>query len=75
MWIVRFTYCLFRKHAFIDITSSRRPYQYCMRCGYVKEPVAILKSHRVHIPQAHTQPDLAISTIAVDIKSNQFNGG
>jgi hypothetical protein len=70
MWIFRFAYCLLWKHAFINITSSRRPYQFCMRCGYVKEPVAILKLHRVHIPQASSRPDLAIPTIAVDIKGN-----
>ena len=43
MWIFRFTYCLFRGHSFIDITSSRKPYKYCLHCGKIQEPIAILR--------------------------------
>jgi hypothetical protein len=43
MWIYRYTYCLIQQHAFVDITTSDRPYQYCLRCGKVKEPLAYLK--------------------------------
>jgi hypothetical protein len=49
MWIYRFTYCLFQGHSFIDITSSIRPYQYCLRCGKVKEPSAYLRAVPVHV--------------------------
>jgi hypothetical protein len=45
MWIFRFTYCLIQGHAFVDIPSSDRPYQYCLHCGKMKEPIAILKRH------------------------------
>ena len=48
MWIFRFTYCLFQGHAFLDITNTSRPYQYCLHCGKVKEPPAFLKSHKIH---------------------------
>ena len=43
MWIYRYTYCLIQQHAYVDITTSDRPYQYCLRCGKVKEPLAYLK--------------------------------
>ncbi len=45
MWIFRFTYCIFRGHAFVDIPKTDRPYQYCLHCGKVKEPAAIQKRH------------------------------
>jgi hypothetical protein len=45
MWIFRFTYCLFQGHAFVDIPSTNRPYQYCLHCGHVKEPAVLLKRH------------------------------
>ena len=44
MWIFRFTYCLFQGHAFVDITNTKRPYQYCLHCGTIKEPVAVEKT-------------------------------
>ncbi len=47
MWIFRFTYCLFQGHAFVDITSTDRPYKYCLHCGHVKEPIALLKRHTI----------------------------
>jgi hypothetical protein len=43
MGIFRFIYCLFNGHAYIDIVDDRRPYQYCLRCGKIEEPVAVLK--------------------------------
>jgi hypothetical protein len=48
MWIFRYTYCLFQGHAFIDITQTSRPYQYCLHCGKIKEPRAILKTRELH---------------------------
>jgi hypothetical protein len=45
MWIYRYTYCLWQKHAYVDITTSEQPYQYCLRCGKVKEPLYVLKNH------------------------------
>jgi len=45
MWILRFLYCCIEGHAFVDITSSSRPYRWCLRCGKIKEPVACLKSN------------------------------
>jgi len=45
MWIFRFTYCLFQGHAFVDVSSTDRPYQCCLHCGQVKEPIAFLKRH------------------------------
>ena len=53
MWIYRFTYCLFQGHSFVDITSSARPYQYCLRCGKVKEPSAFWKPIPVHVHVDH----------------------
>jgi hypothetical protein len=32
MWIFRII-CLFRGHAFVDITTAEHPYQYCLHCG------------------------------------------
>jgi hypothetical protein len=50
MWIFRFTYCLIQGHAFVDITHTAKPYQYCLHCGKVQSPVAFLKSHGIHSP-------------------------
>ncbi len=47
MWIMRFLYCLVEGHALIDVTTSRRPYQFCLRCGKVKEPVAVLVNRSI----------------------------
>ncbi len=44
MWIFRYTYCLFAGHAYVDITNGPRPYQYCLHCGKMKEPIAFLKN-------------------------------
>ncbi len=41
MWILSIIYCFIHGHAFLDITTDKRPYQYCIRCGKVKEPVAV----------------------------------
>jgi hypothetical protein len=46
MWILRFLYCCLDGHAFVDTTSSSRPYRFCVRCGKIKEPAAFLKSSR-----------------------------
>jgi hypothetical protein len=48
MWIFRFLYCFFEGHAFMDITTTQKPYKYCFRCGKVKEPISILV--KKHIP-------------------------
>jgi hypothetical protein len=48
MWIFRYTYCLLQGHAFVDITQTRRPYQYCLHCGKIKEPQAFLKNRELH---------------------------
>jgi hypothetical protein len=53
MWIFRYTYCLFQGHAFVDITQTRRPYQYCLHCGKIKEPAAVLKNHELHTCADH----------------------
>lgn len=38
MWIFRYTYCLFKGHAYVDVINiPRHPYKYCLRCGKVKE--------------------------------------
>jgi hypothetical protein len=55
MWILRFTYCLFAGHAFIDITNTKQPYQYCLHCGKVKvqdrlSDVRHMRSTAVHSP-------------------------
>jgi len=42
MWIFRYIYCLINGHAYVDINSSKVPYQYCLRCGKVKEPIAVV---------------------------------
>jgi hypothetical protein len=45
MSIFRIIYCIFEGHAYVDVvTTPRQPYQYCLHCGKVKEPVAILKT-------------------------------
>jgi hypothetical protein len=49
MWIFRFMYCIFQGHAFIDITNSVHPYQYCMHCGKVKEPSSYGRAVPVHV--------------------------
>jgi|WetSurMetagenome_2_1015567.scaffolds.fasta_scaffold1106728_1 hypothetical protein len=48
MSLIRYCYCMLQGHAYIDITQSRRPYQYCLRCGKIKEPLAILKNRELH---------------------------
>jgi hypothetical protein len=48
MWIYRYIYCPFHGHAYIDITPTTRPYQYCLHCGKIKEPAAVLKNRNVH---------------------------
>ena len=45
MWILRYIYCLLKGHSMVYITSSERPYRYCLRCGQIKEPLSILKRH------------------------------
>jgi len=46
MRIISWIYCLFEGHAFIDVTATERPYQFCLRCGKIKEPTAVLvRSH------------------------------
>jgi hypothetical protein len=54
MWIFRFTYCFFQGHAFVDVTTTERPYQYCLHCGKVKEPVAIVKQRTFHSASEQT---------------------
>jgi hypothetical protein len=49
MWILRFFYCLFEGHAFVDITTAERPYQFCLRCGKIKEPTAVRVRSRSHL--------------------------
>ena len=53
MWIFRYTWCLFRGHAFVDITSTMHPYRYCLHCGKVKEPAVILRSRTVQTSTLH----------------------
>lgn len=36
MWILRYTYCIFQGHAFVDIVTDKKPYQYCLHCGKVE---------------------------------------
>jgi hypothetical protein len=48
MWIISHIFCLFEGHAFIDITHTTKPYQYCLRCGKIKEPGFILKPRELH---------------------------
>jgi hypothetical protein len=52
MWFYRFIFCLFQGHSYIDITFTRRPYKYCLHCGKIKEPVAILKIQNPQLRQA-----------------------
>ena len=53
MWIFRFTYCLFQGHAYVDITSATRPYQYCLHCGKVQEPGTVLEHHTCESTVVH----------------------
>lgn len=46
MWIYRL-YCLVQGHAFVDITTSRRPRKYCLHCGKILEPGYILKGRHL----------------------------
>jgi|WetSurMetagenome_2_1015567.scaffolds.fasta_scaffold450406_2 hypothetical protein len=48
MWILRSIFCLFQGHTYIDITPTARPYQYCLHCGKIKEPMAVVKNRRLH---------------------------
>jgi hypothetical protein len=48
MWIMRYFYCLFEGHAFVDVTTAKRPYQFCLRCGKIKEPTAVLVNSHLH---------------------------
>jgi hypothetical protein len=49
MWINRFIFCIWQGHSYIDITSATRPYQYCLRCGNIKEPSAYWRPAPVHV--------------------------
>jgi hypothetical protein len=53
MWIYRFVYFLFQGHAYIDINSIQRPYRYCLHCGEIMEPAAVLKNLHMKLDQAH----------------------
>lgn len=44
MWIHRYLYCMFQGHAFIDITTNRNPYQYCLHCGKIREPAFVIRN-------------------------------
>jgi hypothetical protein len=49
MLIFRYIYCIFQGHAYVDITSTHRPYKYCLHCGKIQEPVTVLKqTHTAH---------------------------
>jgi hypothetical protein len=49
MFIFRYIYCAFQGHAFVEITSTRQPYKYCLHCGKMQEPTSLLKhSHSAH---------------------------
>ena len=50
MWIFRYTYCLLQGHAFVEITSTNRPYKYCLHCGKMEEPVAVYKHYKHMYP-------------------------
>jgi len=45
MWIFRYTYCLFKGHSYIDITSPKQSYRYCLHCGKIVEPESIFKKY------------------------------
>ncbi len=63
MWITRFVGCYLKGHAFVDITRGRRPYQLCLHCGKIKEPLAVL------INQSHNNPKPAeIKQISISRK-------
>ena len=38
MWVFNFIVCIFRGHAFADISMEKSPYRYCLRCGKVETP-------------------------------------
>jgi len=44
MWIHRYLYCIFQGHSYIDITTTRNPYQYCLHCGKIREPVFVARN-------------------------------
>jgi hypothetical protein len=46
MLIFRYIYCIFQGHAFVEITTTRRPYRYCLHCGKIVEPSSVLKQTR-----------------------------
>ncbi len=39
MWILRYVYCIFQGHAFVDIVTDHRPYQYCLHCGKISDRI------------------------------------
>lgn len=54
MWIFKFIYCVFNGHNFVDVTATIHPYQYCLHCDQVKEPVAIEKNRVSYSTASHT---------------------
>jgi hypothetical protein len=52
VWIFKYAGCLIQGHEYIDLTGGRYPYQYCLHCGKIKEPLAVVKNRRprlVHV--------------------------
>jgi hypothetical protein len=35
---------MFQGHAYIDITTTRTPYQYCLHCGKIREPGFVIRN-------------------------------
>lgn len=48
MWIIKSFECRLHGHSFIDVTANNRPYHYCLHCGGVEEPLAVLKENHIH---------------------------
>jgi hypothetical protein len=54
MWIIRTIECWLHGHSYIDVTTETRPYRYCLHCGKIEEPAAVLK--RNHLYPIKSQP-------------------
>lgn len=54
MWILKIIQCFLQGHIYKDINKAGRRYKYCLRCGKVKEPTAILINDRICSKPVHS---------------------
>jgi len=48
MWIIKTIECRLHGHSYIDVNAENRPYHYCLHCGKIEEPAAVLKTNRLY---------------------------